>query len=69
MDAQPRETGVLSPLFTEQELFFPLTPTELRAASRAMAFAYRAGSLPVATSNALASVHFKIKEGRADVQK
>ena len=66
MNNQQKTSGSLSPLFVEEERFLPLTPTELRAASRAMAFAYDADSMPVAESNALISAHFKVKEVLAD---
>jgi hypothetical protein len=66
MQNEPKRSGTLSPLFVEEERLLGLTPTELMAASHAMAFAYDTDSLPVAESNALISAHFKVKEALAD---
>ena len=67
MQNQPQASGAPSPRFiTEEERSLPLTTTELRAASRAMGFAYKTDCLPVSESNALISAHFKVKEALGD---
>lgn len=66
MNDQLKGSGCLSPLFVEEERPLPLTLPELRAASRAMAFAYDTDTMPVVEANALISAHFKVKEALAD---
>jgi hypothetical protein len=63
---QPKTSRTLSPLFMEEERFLAVTPTELGAASRALAFAYEADSLPVAESSALLSALSEVMEALAD---
>jgi hypothetical protein len=64
MQNQPKTSGTLSPLFVEEERFLALTPTELRAASRAMAFAYETDSLTV-EANALISALSEVMDALA----
>ena len=66
MGNQPNRSGPLSPLFSEEERFLALTPTELRAASGALAFAYDMDSAAVVEANALISALSKVKEALAD---